>query len=153
MSSSIVVPVITYQILYKDTDIKLINFDDFKVDATEFKKSLKELLEKSEDKTKIQSFITQLVIVATKNIDILTDTAGTGDKFPFIFVIDNTNGDKVQRTYLTFSGDNANPKVNFNQYNVETTIKPDIDKAFEVLIEDNYKYSYYNGLLPPATAP
>jgi hypothetical protein len=145
-----VVPAITYQILYKDVSMNSIDFAKFSFNSTNtdktFKDGLKSLLETKDAKL----FIGELLFVAENN-DV-NDLSGS--QLPFIFAIDTINDKRSQRTYLTFTGTSSvDAKVNFIQYNVETTIKPAMDEAFQVLIEDNYKYSYYNDLLQTPVIP
>ena len=150
------VPAITYQILYKDNsnNILSISFADFSFNLTNtntdktFKAGLKSLLETKD----VKLFIGELLFVAEKNK--VQDLSGS--QLPFIFAIDTINGDRSQRTYLTFSGDSNIPKVNFFQYSVETALKPDVDKVFGELINDAYKYTYYTSLVsvtPPLAGP
>lgn len=148
---------IKYLIIYKDksnsgsTDYQEIAFEKFFDDttekaATEFKTALKELLENQKDQEKIKKFIEQLIIVAEKN----STKKITTDNEPFIFAIDNTNSDRVQRTYLTFSGNyNNDLSVNFNQYSVDEKIKKSTENSFnKYLISDLlYVYNYYKNAI------
>jgi hypothetical protein len=112
---------------------------------TDFKTALKNLLVK-QDPDIVKTFIEQIIIVAGKNSTKNFDTTTIE---PFIFVIDNTNGGKVQRTYLHFPGAGAlaDLKVNFYQYSVDTTLIPDneLSKIFDNYLITN-TFTIYDGL-------
>jgi hypothetical protein len=112
-------------------------------EITTFKTALKTLLEK-QDSNIVKEFIKQLIIVAGKNSTKKFDTTTE----PFIFAIDNTNGDKVQRTYLHFpvASALADLKVNFYQYSVDTLFNVDNVSAIFNNILITMKYSDYTAL-------
>ena len=152
---------IKYLILYKDasggivTEIDLLTITtttsgtSTAYDLKTFKESLKNLLADNKLEN-IKQFLGEFVKIAQTQ-DFLATPATFEDVNPFVFAIDNTTGDNHKRTYLTFSGDNMNPKVNFNQYSVETTLKSEIETIFnEKLITMNY--TGYTALTT-ATAP
>jgi hypothetical protein len=149
---------IKYKIIYKDAAAIEIEFENFfngpvgtpqtatPADITAFKTALKTLLEKQEPAI-VKAFIEQILIIAGKNSTKNFDATATE---PFIFAIDNKNVDKVQRTYLTFTGTNStNTKVNFNQYSVDTIIFTNIDTELSSVFNTKLltmKYSDYIAL-------
>ena len=159
---------IKYLILYKDTtttaavEIDLLTITTTTTgtstayDLKTFKDSLKNLL--ADNKLdNIKKFLGELVKIAQTQVLLATTptTPATFDDVnPFVFAIDNTTSDRSQRTYLTFSGkDSTDANVNFNQYSVDAILKPEVDKSFKALINDNFVYSYYENLLLVPVVP
>jgi hypothetical protein len=124
-------------------------------DLKTFKESLKKLLADNSS-VNVVAFLGEFVKIANTQVTLVTTTTTTtpADVNPFIFAIDTTNGDKVQRTYLTFTGTSStDAKVIFNQYSVDKTIFTTIDTELSVFNDKliTKKYSDYTALTATTT--
>jgi hypothetical protein len=149
---------IKYKIIYKDTtaapptdyqeiDLSMIKVSGTPYDLKTFKEYLKKLLADNSS-ANVVAFLGEFVKIANTQVTLATPPTFS-DVNPFIFVIDTTNGDKVQRTYLTFTGTSStDANVIFNQYSVDKTIFTDIKTELSVFNTKliTMKYNGYQAL-------